>query len=172
MWDGTNNSGNVVPEGIYSLELRVQDIAGNLTVRQTTVTVNYPPALSIAAVPFSAKVNETVNVTIYTNKALAENPTVSMIDSNSVAVPFTGPVVLGNSFSYSTVITPSIAEGSININVSGADAFGFTGTSTGTFAVNNLPDMRNLSSAPNPFSPNGDFANDLSSVTYELTTLH
>ncbi|MEW6041393.1 MAG: FlgD immunoglobulin-like domain containing protein, partial [Elusimicrobiota bacterium] len=172
-WDGTDSVGKVVIEGTYTYKISATDIAGNTTASSGTVKVDFPPVFSISAVPYTAKPTPgnpvTVTITVYSNEPLISNPTITAVDASSAPLVITGPVVSTNTYTYTTVVSTSNAEGQARINVSGTDLTGNPGTDTGYFVIDSIPDIRNVSASPDPFTPNNDGLQDTTTIQYELT---
>jgi autotransporter-associated beta strand protein len=84
-WDGRNQSGIIVPDGIYTVSLTSTDLAGNVSAvsTNTIVVLTVPPALSVTS----------VSPTIY-------GDAITFTSTISVTIPSVAPFLVGTTIRF------------------------------------------------------------------------
>ncbi len=171
-WDGKDNSGNVVPDGVYSYRLRATDSAGNRTSREIVgITVDTRPTpvfLSTDRTGFSPNGDGNADTITF-------NTVVGLPDGLSnwtleIGQPGSTPV---RTYSGNGPVPPTVTWDGGTDNGSRAPDGSYRATltlhydkgnqpssSTQPFVLNTSGPSVSLSASPTPFSPDNDGVDD------------
>jgi flagellar hook assembly protein FlgD len=171
-----------------TVTLNTQPPNGNLAMRWTGATSgwqamgpltadNTPPSLTnVSAVPatFSPALRQSTLIS-YTLSESAQMRCSVLDATGAVVQVLSADTVARPAGSYSctwfghNADGTSAADGSYTYKLEAADLAGNVGIATGTVTVDSTPPaLTNLSATPNPFTPNGDGINDVTSISYSV----
>ncbi|MFH1957032.1 MAG: FlgD immunoglobulin-like domain containing protein [bacterium] len=166
----TDSGANLEDKVRYYYTVQPVDVPGNVQTvdnnQSSAVCDKIPPVFTVICSPVKAKTNDVVTIKVFSNETLITDPGVTALDNFSNSIFLSGPVVSTNTWTYTTVIDTTMAEGAAIVNVSGTDLVGNQGAGQGWLNIDNIPDIQNVSDSPDPCRT----AVELSTVTYELTT--
>ncbi len=129
-----------LPDGIYTITLRVTDKAGHETVDNVTVVIdNTAPSVAITSPANGSYVKGTISITFQYNDITLKE---ALLLINNVTINVTG------SISY-TLNTKGLPDGPCNITLLARDKAGHTGTATITIIVDNTPPTAVIESPSN-----------------------
>jgi flagellar hook assembly protein FlgD len=177
MWNGTDDNGNVVADGTYTIRVDATDSAGLTAATQfTTVTVDTmtptPPAnLALATDSNSGSLGDnTTNVTTPTIIGTAEPGTTITVFNNGTAVGTTTTNAVGNwSFTFGT----PLPDGSYVLTAKASDAAGNSTAASAPLTITidtQPPVISNVSVSANPFSVSTQGSTTLSYTLSESAT--
>ena|GEM_PF-4657763 len=135
VWNGTDQGGQRVPDGTYTLLLTVTDPEGLLDTASGQVTVDtQPPALSLSASPDPLTSPGPVTVSLTSTEPLASSPLVTVTPPGGPPVPLAMSGG-GQNWSGSYEVSSEAPQGDYLLFASGEDEAGNEGTAQGNFTV-------------------------------------
>jgi RHS repeat-associated protein len=154
-----------IANGTYTLHLKAQDQAGNISEATKTVTTNNAnqdlgtPEIHITAPEDKATVTGNVTITATATDNIGVTKVEFLLDGTQIREFNTTP--------YSTDLdTQTITNGPHKITGKAYDAKGNVGTDEITVTADNY--ISEYKANPNPFTPNGDGYNDITSISSKL----
>jgi RHS repeat-associated protein len=154
-----------VANGTYTLRLKAQDRAGNMSEASRTVTTNNAdqdlgtPEIHITAPEDKATVTGNVTITATVTDNIGVTKVEFLLDGSQIREFNTTP--------YSTDLdTQTITNGPHKITAKAYDAKSNVGTDEITVTADNY--ISEYKANPNPFTPNGDGYNDITSISAKL----
>jgi RHS repeat-associated protein len=157
-----------ITNGTYTLHLKAQDQAGNISEATRTVTTNNAnqdlgtPEIHITAPADKTTVTGNVTITATATDNIGVTKVEFLLDGNQIREFNTTP--------YSTDLdTQTITNGPHKITGKAYDAKGNVGTDEITVTADNY--ISEYKANPNPFTPNGDGYNDITSISAKLKTI-
>ncbi len=171
-WDGTDDSGGVVADGMYGLVVFAADTCGNKDSRFVSVEVdNTPPVAQISCPGPSDPIGTIVEIKGTANDANLAGYILEASSANSpdVWLSISGQIAAVNDGILGTWNTFGL-DGPWTLRLTANDR---AGNSAVTMATINLGTrktlVRNLAALPKLFSPNNDGKLDTADISYELT---
>jgi len=178
-WNGTNDAGTVVPDGVYAIRLWAVDAGGVKESATALVIVDTkrPVVSDVAAVPpaFSPngdgradltrilfRLNETCQISVRVYQS--GTPRGEIFSGVKPAGP--NQVIWDG-----RIAGRVVPDGRYQVGIFPRDMGGNPGTAAWTVVVVDTvrPVVRNLMAVPPTFSPNGDGVNDVTAISYQLS---
>ena len=170
VWDGTDENGNQVPDGIYSYEIISTDRAGNtkeVALRgiqvDTRTTPVYLTAKNTLFSPVSEDFPEQVFTAHVTNTEGIDSWSLAIIDENGVTVKETtgtGVVPAGLNWdgrNSSGIMVEGVYKGQLTVNYTKGNR---PMADSRSFTVDNSAPLVEIDLQPRPFSPDDDNVDD------------
>ncbi len=175
-WDGQKEDGTFVTPGIYTVKIKVQDVAGNYTKIKTQVNVDFAPVqlTGVYASPNKFSPSLTLGKIYYT---LSRNAIVTLNILNA-----SGDVV--DTLIYQNILDPGshveywdgrnsngqfVPDGTYTYNIEATPPQGGTVVSASdTVETDNTPPTVTVSASNLYISPNGDGVKDSTDITYSV----
>lgn len=139
VWEGTDQGGQVVGDGTYTVLLTVTDPGGLLDTASGQVTVDtQPPAFSLSSSPNPVTSPGVVSISLASTEPLLSPPLVTVTPPGGSPVPVSMSGA-GSDWSGSYGVSMGSPEGSYLISASGEDAAGNQGQAQASFSVQWAP---------------------------------
>lgn len=172
IWDGRDDSGSIVPDGIYQIESKASDLCGNTEQKTLFVTVdNTPPTAMILHPGSDTPPSIVTEVTGTVNDPHLLRYQLHVRDEGSVNPPVLvgrGTVFVDNGIL--GIWNTHGLTGNWSLILSAEDRAGNTRTTSLPVIFGTRPQLiSSLQTEPRIFSPNADGLFDTTTITYVLT---